>query len=233
MPSEFEVERRWFSVFRTEMMRCPHIRQEMEGAVVEVFQEYNTAIRENRFVVGGVIEYIVGAAMRACGVPVRHRGAVAHDADLMFEDMERGYSIKSLLKSTSTRLVNVLGERPSLDRWRMGTVFLLSGGVGIAYADPALPWWERNRERCVQVRSDALELRKQSIEEFVAEHPEWGLPCHFPASTTGRRTRPARTASGDLAAQVLMHRPILFEQLPKLKPWDEFPGSPHARYARR
>lgn len=214
------MERKWFSIFREKMMQSPHICQEMEGAIEEVFQCYDTAIRENRFVVGGVIEYIVGAAMRACGVPVHHRGAVAHDADLMFDDVERGYSIKSLLKSTSTRLVNVLGERPSLDRWRIGTIFLLSG-TGIVYADRLLPWWQRNLERCVQVRSDALELRKQYIEEFADEHPEWVIPCRLPTTETQPRTRPARTASGDLAAQILMHRPTLFEQLPKLRPWEE------------
>jgi len=217
--SKFELERRWFEVFRNGMMKSPDIQQEMEDAIAKVFEYYDTAIRENRFVVGGVIEYIVGSAMRACEVPVRHVGAVVHDLDLMFEDTECGYSIKSILKSTSTRLVNVLGERPSLDRWRTATIFLLSGGVGIVYADPALPWWQRNLERCVQVRSDALELRKQYIEEFAAEHPEWVIPCSLPSSETGPRIKPARTVSEDLAAQVLMNYPKLFEQLPKLKPW--------------
>lgn len=222
MPFEYEMERRWFTVFRDGMMKFSTVRREMEGAIEEVFHYYDTAIRENRFIVGGVIEYIVGAAMRACGAPVRHRGAIAHDADLMFDDAECGYSIKSLLKSTSTRLVNVLGASPSLDRWHIGTMFL-SSGVGVVYADPALPWWQHNLERCVQVRSDALELRKQYIDEFAHEHPEWVVPCQLPATDTQPRARPARTVSGDVAAQILMHRPVLFQQLPKLRPWEETP----------
>lgn len=218
----FDVERRWFQIFRDCMAQSDVVRTEMEDAIEQVFQEYDTTIRENRFIVGGVIEYIVGAAMRACGIPVRHKGVVERDVDLVLEGSGGGYSIKSLLKSTSTRLVNVLGGAPSRNRWQVATLFLLSGGSGIVYSDPALPWWQRNLDQHVKEQSDALVVGKQSIEAFASAEPKWTIRCKLPAANR-IRGRPARTASGDLAAQILMHEPTLGQHLSGLRPWDEAP----------
>jgi len=77
----FERERAGFIVFREGLAQQPVIRQQMESAISDVFWNYDTSIWENRFIVGGVIEYVLGAAMRACSVPVVHRGALKMDED--------------------------------------------------------------------------------------------------------------------------------------------------------
>ncbi|MGB4032666.1 MAG: hypothetical protein WBK94_10490 [Tenuifilaceae bacterium] len=217
----FERERHEFLVFRDGLAQQPVVREQMERAIEDVFWTYDTSIPENRFIVGGVIEYVLGAAMRACSVLVRHRGVLKMDEDLLFDDSENGYSVKAILKGTGTRLVNVMGAAPTRARWHSATIFLIPD-LGLVYADPALEWWTSHLEECIRPSSDALTVSVRCIRAFVAECPEWQAPCKLPQeSNRPARTHPARTASGDIAAQVLMHYETLFAAFAGLKPWEE------------
>lgn len=226
----FEKERTGFRQFRRHVLQDKNrdILTHMQQAIEEVFWTYDTALRENRFIVGGVIEIIVGTALRASGVSVRHKGTLESDVDLLFDDDEQaGYSIKAMLKSgQGTRLVNVMGsEPPSPDRWQVATLFLLSGGLGIIYADPLLPWWQRNINRCLRPTTDALQVSRECVERFATVHPEWVLPCSLPSGRERpTRSHPARTASADVATTILVHHPILFSYLPGLRIGEEIPG---------
>lgn len=223
-------ERAGFEQFRRRLLdeRYRPILDELVESVAHVFWTYDTALRENRFVVGGVIEIILGAALRAAGVMVHHKGGLDSDIDLLFDDdPSAGYSVKTMLKGgEGTRLVNVMGDaRPSVDRWQAATLFVLSGGTGIVYADPWLPWWQAHLRECIRVKTDALQVSRACVRRFAAEHPEWVLPCQFPSGRErGSRPYPARTASADIAATVLMHRPRLFPHLPGLRVGEEIPG---------
>jgi len=209
----YDLERDRFSQFRNEIARQPDVKTAMEQAIQEIFGRYDTRVRENRFVVGGVIEHIVGAAIRACHVPVRHRGLTTIDVDLVFEDVQGGYSVKSIFRATATRLVNVLsGEAPTRDRWRAATLFLVGGGI--VYADPDLQWWRVNMDRCIRPRTDALEVRRDCVEEFAQRNPQWAIACNFPAGRGGSVGR--SIASADVAAQILRSYPVLFSHLPEL-----------------
>ncbi|MCR4425018.1 MAG: hypothetical protein NUW23_02350 [Firmicutes bacterium] len=218
----FDLERREFLKFRDRLTSLPDVRDQMERAIEEVFWDYDTALRENRFVVGGAIEFIVGAALRACDVRVRHKGALKTDLDLILEENEKsGYSLKAVLKATNTRLINVMGAAPTLERWLTATIFLLSG-VGLVYADPAIDWWALRGRQHVKVADDALEVSRKSIEAYAKANPGWLAPCLLPGlEERKKRLRPARTASADVAAQVLYHYPALFREWPGLRPWEE------------
>ncbi len=217
----FERERQEFLAFRVRLAENTAVREQMEKAIEDVFWDYDTSIRENRFIVGGAIEYVLGAAMRACSVPVRHRGALKMDEDLLFDDSETGYSIKAILKGTGTRLVNVMGAQPTRDRWHSATIFLVPD-LGLVYADPKLDWWASHLTQCIRISSDALTVRVRCIATFAAAYPDWRVPCRLPRETDRpNRARPARTASGDVAAQVLMHYEKLFTVFAGLRPWEE------------
>ncbi|MFZ8843467.1 hypothetical protein [Thermoflexus sp.] len=209
----FNQERQGFHTLRTGFGR---IRSDFEKAVARLFAQFDTRIRENRFVVGGALEIILGAAFRACGVKVLHRGATEAFWDLILEGEEGGYSVKSMLKTSATRLINVLGRRPSVQDWQAATLFLIPSGI--VYADPALPWWQKNASRVIRVRSDALEISRSRIEEFAQGHPEWIIECSLPAHQARREERiPGRTVSSQLAAQILMEiGGSLFQHLPPL-----------------
>ncbi len=62
----FLRERKGFQQFRTGFV---NIERDFIQALRKLHLRYDTAIRENRFVVGGATEIVLGAAMRACGVP--------------------------------------------------------------------------------------------------------------------------------------------------------------------
>lgn len=199
---------------------------EFEKAIAEVFEEYDTALRENRFVVGGVIEIILGAVLRAAGVNVRHKGGLDTDFDLLFDDDDSsGYSVKALLKKgQGTRLVNVMGgNTPSIERWKAATLFLLSEDVGIVYADPELRWWKEHGCECLKPTTDALQISRRCLVRFAWEQPEWVIPCKLPTADR-RGTRSARTASADTASRILIHYPRLFEHVPGLRVGEEVPG---------
>lgn len=208
----FEKERDGFRQFQEGFA---NIEQDFIRALQALHRRYDTAIRENRFVVGGATEIVLGAAMRACGVPVRHRGTQTVALDLLFENGEGGYSVKSMLRSSGTRLINVLGHQPSVEGWRAATLFLLPSGI--AYADPELPWWQENKSAVIRVRTDALEIRRQDILRFAQAHPEWFIPCTLRVHTPKDERRFVRSASYDLALTVLkdLGGP-LFRHLPEL-----------------
>lgn len=221
----FGRERAGFEAFRREFGLKDDIRRQTEEAINEVYWTYDTSIRENRFTVGGVVELIVGASLRACGVPVRHRGAVESDVDLLFDDGTGGYSVKAIFKGSGTRLVNTMGSKASPDRWRTATLFLVSG-TGIVYADPDLPWWASNRNRCIRPSADAIVVSKRCVVQFAALHPEWKASCRLPTeSGQMARPHPARTHTADIAAQVLMHYPALHAAFAGLRPGEEVSGS--------
>jgi hypothetical protein len=198
--------------FRTLSNGFDQIRSEFQDAVLRLFTRFDTRIRENRFVVGGALEIIVGAAFRACGVNVLHRGATEMSLDLIFEDQKGGYSIKSMLRADTTRLINVLGHQPSVQDWQAATLFLIPSGI--VYADPALPWWQENASRAIRARSDALEISRKHIEKFAGSHPNWTISCSLsvPPGVGG-----VQTASLQLASVILLElKGTLFSHLPPL-----------------
>lgn len=217
----FDAERAGFRAFRDSVAQRPGALRELEASVAEVFRTYDTVVRENRFIVGGVIEFLLGCALRAAGVPVQHKGASTTDIDLRLDGAEGGFSVKAILRGRATNLVNVRGGSAGPDRWRSATLFLISGGLGIVYADPALPWWVAHRDRALRATSDALEVTRRAVEEFAGSEPEWRIPCEFPASTSRGDPGAIRIASADVAATVLVNYPSLHAEFPGLRPGEE------------
>jgi hypothetical protein len=211
----FSLERDRFQQFR----QCfpGEVRTATERAIRQIYEEYDTGLRENRFVVGGVVELIVGCALRACGIPVRHRGLMQTELDLRFEDADGGYSVKALFKSPTTNLVNVLGQPPTLDRWRTATLFV-AGDIGIVYSDPSLPWWEAHLARCVRPTSGALTIRRRCLREFAQAEPTWVVDCMVPGGRSPRALHPLRAASTDVASRILIHHTVLHAHFPALGP---------------
>ncbi len=214
----FQRERAGFHTFKHCFEQDATLRQELKRAISALYARYDTAIRENRFVVGGALEIILGAALRACGLPVRHRGTETVEWDLLFDGGEGGYSIKSLPKSTSTRLVNVLNRPVTPDLWRVATLFVLR--EGLVYADPELPWWQarRNTPGILIPRSDALEIKRKTIRAFADANPAWFLPWDvFEALDAPKSRRQVRTASYDVATAILKDETsTLFRHLPHI-----------------
>jgi len=89
------------------------LQEEFVDAINKILNLYDTKIYENRFIVGGVIEFIVLASFKALGFNATHVGKITErfDIKIKYEDEEIFYSVKSTFtKSSEIRLINVLGK---------------------------------------------------------------------------------------------------------------------------
>lgn len=136
---------------------------------------YDTAIYENRFIVRGVVEQLVGVAMRAQEVSVENVAKTRRGVDLVSTERAIGFSVKSQFKrGQEIRMVNTMGGSGSEVVWDHATIFVLVG-TGIGYADPELA------SHGLVPRSDALTLKIASLRELWAEKPEYLISCDIPA----------------------------------------------------
>lgn len=112
------------------------IQQEMTAAIDECFRRYDTGPFENRFIVGAVVEQIVGATARALGFPVENAGArrQAYDIELA---PNYGLSVKYTSEFGRAARVRLTNSQGAVGIWETGTIFVVAGG-GIGYADAGL-----------------------------------------------------------------------------------------------
>jgi len=171
--SRFALQRYWFKEFKTYLDQSPDLKSEVELAFTMLLGEYDTAVYENRFVVGGVCEYIVGAAFRAAGIDALNTGALNPRIDIQLPDCE-GYSVKGSFTHGygDIRLINSLGSADDLE-WIEATIFIFSG-MGLGYCDPELlPIATRSTK-------DALVLSRRKLDEFLKQQPEYLIPIDIP-----------------------------------------------------
>ncbi|MCX7993390.1 MAG: hypothetical protein N2651_06945, partial [Fimbriimonadales bacterium] len=175
MPEPFAVERAAFTQFKQECEKDTVLKNDIETALTELLGRFSTAIYENRFVVGGALEVIMVAALRAAGVEAVDIGAREERLDIRIPD--GGFSVKGHFRgSGDIRLINVLGDS-SQAKWEEATLFVLHG-VGIGYADPNL-LASRNVVRRV---GDAIVAHYTTLKAFFAQNSHWLIECAVPQS---------------------------------------------------
>jgi hypothetical protein len=169
----FSQQRYWFSHFKSFVEQTPQLKLEIENAFVALLGEYDTEIYENRFVVGGVCEYILGAAMRAAGIKAVNTGGRNTRIDLKVPGCA-GFSVKgSFTKSRSAlRLINSLGEA-SNRHWTDATIFVLSN-LGLGYADPEL------LPNATSSSGDALVLDRKMLDQMLIKDSEYLISIAIP-----------------------------------------------------
>ena len=67
MSEKFSQYRKWFKNFKMGFEKNEEVADEFVRAVSELVADYDTAIYENRFVVGGAVEHIFVALLRSLG----------------------------------------------------------------------------------------------------------------------------------------------------------------------
>lgn len=195
----YEQERTVFRLFKTELERNEVLRSEVESAIEVLLSEYNTTIHENRFVVGGVLERIIGAAMRAAGIDATNVGKVNPRIDISVPGAE-GFSVKGGFTGAGPiRLINVLGGGVG-GGWREATIFVLTG-IGIGYADPEL------LPEATVSSGDAVLLKRRNLTEFLARQPEYLLRCEIAQKSADLEH--TRMASEAVAHELLERFPTL------------------------
>jgi hypothetical protein len=195
----FEVEREFYADYKQGIEGSPRLFAEVIGAIDAVLTRYNTTVWENRFIVGGVVEQIIGASARSLGFAVENAGKQNQGYDLeLVATSETGISIKGVFASMGGRhnLVNARSERLSvpLDRWTTATMFVMSD-VGIGYTDP-----EYGRA-FLHSTSDALQISGAELQSWWRANPRWLVAAEIPRKPEGPAVRVASDAvSMDLFA---------------------------------
>ena len=162
---------------------------------------YNTAIRENRFIVGGAVEHIIVGALNGVRLPAVHVGVGDTRIDLRVQGPKApaGFSTKASFSSFNVRLVNTLGE--SVAVWNEPTLFLFKK-VGIVYSDPEL------LPNATKSSKDALLLDGKAMKGFIAAHPEYVISMDF-EHPHGSKIASSKTASEDVARAIVKNFPRL------------------------
>lgn len=165
----YEPERAIFQRFKTLLESNQTLLREVESAIEALLSEFNTTIHENRFVVGGVLERIVGTAMRAVGIDARNVGKYNPRIDISVPGAE-GFSVKGGFTGTGDiRLINVLGKGVG-GGWREASILVLTR-IGIAYTDPEL------LPDATVSSGDAVLLKRGNLMDFLRQHPEYLIRC--------------------------------------------------------
>jgi hypothetical protein len=200
----FSAERAAFRQFKQAVEKDGILRSDVETALKELLGRFATTIYENRFVVGGALEVIMVAALRAAGIDATDVGAQEERLDIRIPN--GGFSVKGHFSgSGNIRLINVQGasERTS---WSEATLFVLHG-VGIGYADPEL----LSGVGAVRRTSDAIVIRYSVLRAFFGNHPEWFIKCEVPQSLQDKDA--SELVSRTVARQILARTQKLREAL--------------------
>lgn len=174
------------------------VRTEIETAIRELIYDYSTSNRENRFVVGGAVEYILAAAMRSTGIPVTALGHASDGADLAAyaKALRSNFSVKSTFSksSGSILLVNFRGGSGDWRQWTEPTIFI-APKLGIVLGHPG----HVGLSAAVKRKRDALELPLKALREHASARPDLRIEIEIPMNPKSG----TRVASRDVASAIL------------------------------
>ena len=205
--TDYTDARNAFERIRRTYRTHPSASREFEKALETLVKTYDTAIHENRFVVGGATEILLCAWLRALGLQCEPRSDLR--TDLHIENI--AFSVKAnYAHSSSVRLINVLGESEGAT-WNEPTLVLI-GGEGLFYIDPGMT----SLQEALRRRPDVLEIRTKAI--LALANTSWHLPLQIPRKPP-KSTVPPRIASQDVAWAVLetIESQTLREHFPKME----------------
>ena len=170
------------------------VLDELLGALGLLISEYDTSIRENRFIAGGATERILATAMRCVGIAkARARGLDLSDEDIVVDGHQISVKASFTGGRQAIRLINTLGDAGGT-AWRTATIFVLANR-GIGYADPAL------LPDVARSGGDAVILPRRPLDDLHDAKPEWLLRCAVPTKAQDASQR--RAASEAVATEIL------------------------------
>ena len=201
--SRFAAERGAFAQLKQKIDHDDKLRQEVEYTLAQLLGRFATSVRENRFVVGGALEVILTAALRAAGVAAEDVGISEERIDIRIPN--GGFSVKGHFSGTGNiRLINVLGDSTQAE-WSEGTLFVLHG-MGIGYSDAELLGAGATKRE-----KDAIVLRYNHLKQFLETNPAYFISLQVPQAT--REEKQSELVSRAVAREILRDAPTLWKAL--------------------
>lgn len=191
--TNFSSERAFYLLYKEAIEKDAVLLSEVVAAIDAVLTRYNTVVYENRFIVGGVVEQIIGASARDLGLEVQNAGKQNQGYDLELGVADgAGISIKGVFASTGGRhnLINIRSsesDRDLRELWTTATIFVMSE-IGIGYTDPLFG------ADFLHPTKDALQISGGLLKKWWAQHPEWLIEAPIPRKPSGPASRVASDA---------------------------------------
>lgn len=206
-PTAYYRHREIYQQLRAGLANTPAVLDEFLRALGLLISEYDTSIRENRFIAGGATERILATAMRSIGISgARSRGLHLDEEDIVVGNCQ--LSVKAQFSGRAAiRLVNTQGSADGR-LWETPTIFVLANR-GIGYADPALLPGETRSS------GDAVILPRKPLDDLHDAQPRWLLPCSVPAKAQDASQR--RAASEAVATEILLRTAAGQAMFPNLR----------------
>lgn len=194
LPAGYTQHRDIFQRLRAGLTNNPEVLDELLRALGLLISEYDTSIRENRFIAGGATERMLATAMRCVGISsARARGLGLNEEDIVVDECQ--LSVKAQFSGRGAiRLINTLGSAEGR-LWLTPTIFVLADR-GIGYADPDL------LPDVAYSSGDAVALPRRPLDDLHDTQPQWLLRCAVPAKAQDVSQR--RAASEAVATEILM-----------------------------
>ena len=185
-------------------------KTEYERGVSSLVQRYNTAIYENRFLAGGVVEVFTLALMRSTGIEIEPCGDVGVGGDLSLPTGEM-FSVKGCFtKRRSVILVNTRDD--SYTPWTTPTLFVLSN-IGIVYGDPNMV----NEAIDLKRSNDNLSIKHTAVNRLAGNSLNL-IPMSISFKPPASEAANSQKASDAVAIQLMneLEMKILSDQVPDL-----------------
>ena len=205
--TNYREQRDIFRRLRDGLDNAPAVKDEFLKALSLLISEYDTSIRENRFIAGGATERILATTMRCVGIAgARARGLDLSDEDIVVDGHQISVKASFTGGRQAIRLINTLGD--SSAAWRTATIFVLANR-GIGYADPDL------LPNVARSSRDAVILPRPPLDELHDKQPQWLLRCAVPAKAQDVSQR--RAASEAVATEILQRTAAGQPMFPSLR----------------
>ncbi len=196
--TNFNIERNCFKHLKENL--SSKAKTEYETGVKHLVERYNTAIYENRFTVGGVVEVFTLALMRSTGIEIEGCGSEAQGGDLILPN-GRMFSLKSsFTRGGSVILVNTRGD--SGTDWETATLFVLSN-VGIVYGDPAMAQADD-----LHRAADNLQIKRTALNRFAQDASNlisMEIPLKPPTEMADSSMKASDAVARQLMSELNMH----------------------------
>ena len=187
--TDFSEERKFFEKLRNNLQLKN--QEEFESHFNTLIGQYNTSVKENRFITGKVLERFVHNLLNETGLSCK----LSTDGAILIPSNKR-LLINGLFQG-GERTVNVINKQGSGSRkWKTPILFVISE-LGIVYGDPNMV-----SEQNVTSSDDALKLTKKGLQE-ITENEDNIIPMQLKRKPSTELSEFANSASKVIAEQIM------------------------------
>ena len=192
----FNTEKKYFKSLQ-DNIKSGTLR-EFEIAVKTLLEQYNTTIYENRFIVGGAVEFFILLLLRSVGIPAHAYGEETASGDIILPN-NKLLSVKGYFASGkgTIRLVNTMGTATT--DWTTATIFVVRN-IGLIYGDPTMVI-----DGDLKRTSDALTLSYKAVERFAGDKNNViaaAIPTKLPKEMTGFSRKASTAVAQDIISEM-------------------------------